>query len=92
MLPTLVIDPCVRFSPEERSLGTSPTKPMNRSAPLKRWKSPISTARLKALRVSIPRRQRSRATSEDHGPSIATSRISASKASMRASTRSMAWQ
>jgi len=56
----LVVDPCRRFSPEERSLGTSPTKLMNASALAKRSKSPTSAASPSAVSVSIPRRQRSR--------------------------------
>ena len=72
-LPTFVIEPCRRCSPEECSEGTSPTKAMNSSAERKRLKSPISTAIPSALSVSRPRRQRRRPTSTRHGPCSAAS-------------------
>ncbi|MDP9277436.1 MAG: hypothetical protein M3O76_04415, partial [Actinomycetota bacterium] len=85
-----MIDPWRRFSPEECSLGTSPTNAINSAALWKRLKSPISLTRASAVSVSIPRRQRSRATSARHGSCSAVSRIARSSASIRASTRSTA--
>ena len=68
LLPTLVIDPCRRRSPELCSDGTRPTKAINSSALRKRLKSPISATRASAVRVSTPRRQRSRPTSSRQAP------------------------
>src|SRR5881396_363787 len=90
LLPTFVIEPCRRRSPEECSDGTKPTKAMNSSAVRKRLKSPISATGASAVRVSIPRRQRSLATSSLHGPCSAVSRIARSSISIRRSTRSTA--
>lgn len=47
--PTLVIEPCRRCSPEERSEGTRPTNAINSSALRKRPKSPISLTDCAAL-------------------------------------------
>lgn len=88
LVPTFVIDPCRRCSPEECSLGTSPTKAINSAAFRKRLKSPISVTRASAVSVSTPRRQRSLPTSTRHGCWSAVSRIARSSASIRASTRS----
>ncbi len=89
-LPDFVIEPCLRRSPEERSEGTSPVKPMNSSAVSKREKSPTSQTIPSAVRVSIPRRQRSWATSCAHGSRSVVWRTSRSSASMRRSTKSSA--
>ena len=63
LMPALVIEPCRRLSPVERSLGTRPTKLMNCSAVLNRVKSPASATSPIAVSVSIPRMHRSLAIS-----------------------------
>jgi hypothetical protein len=81
----LVIDPCRRLSPEERSEEARPVKLMNCSAVLKRWKSPTSTTRPIAVSVSMPRMHRNRAISSLCGPSLARASIASSNAAMRRS-------
>ena len=60
--------------------GTSPTKAMNSSALAKRLKSPISATSPSAVRVSTPRKQRSRATSCAQRPLLGESRGSPARA------------
>jgi hypothetical protein len=82
MLPALVIEPWLRRSPLEFSVGTRPRyAPM--LEPVNRSQSPISTARANAVSVDTPRRHCSRVTTGAHSGSCAISVIALSRRSRR---------